>query len=288
MTETEKQKTRVYRILITGAESYVGSAVEAWLRSMPERYTVTVSDVTEDAWKNIDFSCYDVVYHVAGLVHRSIGRGTEAEYALYDKVNRKLTEDIAHKAKEGGVQQFIFMSSMSVYSGCKETCITTTTVPVAKEPYGYSKLRAEEALRHMETEAFRVVILRPPMIYGDGCKGNYPRLKRLAGRLPVFPKVRNERSMLADATLCRFVQLMIDNRESGVFFPQDKEYICTSELVERLAQEQNHRIFLVPGFGWLIRLCMHLPGKTGAVLRKLFGNLTYAQEMSSYKGGCRE
>lgn len=271
------------RVLITGADSYVGSAVEAWLRGMPERYGVTVLDVTKDTWREFDFSVYDVVYHVAGLVHRKRRLYTRKERALYDKVNTELAVDIAHKAKGSGVQQFIFMSSMSVYSGCKETCITETTIPKAKEPYGDSKQKAEAALERMETEDFRVVILRPPLIYGTGCKGNYARLERLAKSILFFPKIENKRSMLSIDNLCRFVQLMIDHRESGVFFPQDREYVNTSELVVRLAEKQRHKIILLPGLQWIIKPVSYLPGELGSMMRKVFGNYTYEQRMSEYK-----
>lgn len=270
-----------YRVLITGADSYVGSAAQAWLSTMSEHYSVTVLNVMGDAWRTFDFSRYDVVFHVAGLVHRKI-RQTKQEYSVYDRVNTKLTEEIAHKAKQSGVQQFIFMSTMSVYSGCKETCITEVTVPKAKEPYGYSKKMAEEVLLQMESETFRVVILRAPMIYGPGCKGNYQKLKALAGHIPVFPKADNIRSMLFIDTLCRFVQLMIDNKEAGVFFPQDKEYVNISELVVRLAKEQNHRICLIPGLRGFLRFVTHLPGGFGATMKKMFGDYTYAQSLSEY------
>lgn len=275
----------ICRVLITGAGSYVGSAAELWLASMPDRYCVTVLDVENDAWKLFDFSAYDVVYHVAGLVHRR-KKHTRAEKELYYAINTKLSAEVACKAKESGVRQFIFMSSMSVYSGCKESCITEDTVPLvaslAKDPYGYSKLKAEEELGRLQSDSFRVVILRAPMIYGPGCKGNYARLEWLAKRIWFFPKVDNRRSMLQIETLCRFVQFVIEEQKSGVFFPQDKEYVNTAELVVRLAAENNRKVRLIPGMTGLIRLTCHLPGM-GTTLTKLFGDYTYARTLPGYK-----
>ncbi len=271
------------RVLITGADSYIGSAVETWLKCMPAHYAVTVLDMTTDAWRDFDFSAYDVVFHVAALVHRKIRLCTKKEYALYYKVNTELAVDVANKARESGVRQFIFMSTMSVYSGCKETCITEATLPKAKGPYGSSKWKAEEALKALETDIFKMVILRPPLVYGVGCKGNYVRLKQLAGFIPFFPRVDNKRSMLHIDNLCRFVKLMIDNNESGVFFPQDKEYINTSELVYQLAKESNHKIIMIPGLGRLIKMTYCFPGGLGSTMKKLFGDYIYEYSISEYK-----
>ena len=269
------------RVLITGADSYVGSAVESWLQSIPERYCVTVLDVIDDKWRAVDFSAYDVVFHVAAIVHRRSSRAKK-EFSLYYGINTKLTEEIAKKAKDSNVRQFIFMSSMSVYSACKEKYISENTEPKAKEPYGRSKLMAEEVLKKMQTDEFQVVLLRAPMIYGDGCKGNYPRLVKLAKVCCIFPQIENKRSMLHIDGLCRFVQLMIDNRESGVFFPQDKEYINTSNLVRRIARENNHKIWMVPGLTGIIKLTYWIPCGIGTTMKKLFDDYVYEQEISKY------
>ena len=165
---------------------------------------------------------------------------------LYYKVNRDLAIEIAKKAKREGVKQFIFMSSIIVYGSSgrigERKIIDKDTKPSPVDFYGDSKLQAEKGLRALESDIFKVVILRPPMIYGKGSKGNYPKLSKAARVLPIFPDIDNERSMLHIDNLCEFIKLMIDNEESGVFFPQNKEYVKTSEMVKLIADVQGRKV----------------------------------------------
>ena len=121
------------------------------------------------------------------------------------------------------------------------------------------------------------------MIYGKGSKGNYPLLAKLALKLPLFPRVRNERSMLYIENLCEFVRLMIENEESGTFFPQNSEYSNTSELVKMIADAHGKKIKLVSGFTWLLKIMSHFT----ALVNKAFGNLTYEKSISEYKENYR-
>lgn len=270
-------------ILITGANSYVGMAVEKWLVQFGDRYKIDTLDMLEDIWKYTDFSKYDVVYHVAGIAHADVGKVTEEQKQLYYKVNTELTLEVAKKAKEAGVKQFIFMSSMIVYSGCNEKIITKQTEPKPLNFYGDSKWQADQQLQKLNSETFRVVVLRPPMIYGKGSKGNYPELAKLASKLPIFPIVKNRRSMLHVDNLCQFVKLMIDNEESGVFFPQNAEYTNTSDMVQMIANVKGHCIIMVPGMNWAVKLLALVPGKIGGLATKAFGDSAYEMNMSEYK-----
>ncbi len=271
------------KILITGANSYIGESIKCWLGQEINQYTICTLDMLDENWKEFSFSEYDVVFHVAGIAHADVGNVSEERRQLYYEVNTKLAVEVAQKAKKEGVRQLIFMSSMIVYSGCKETYITTGTVPVPLNFYGDSKWQADQRLREMETEAFKVVVIRPPMIYGKGSKGNYPELVKLATKLPFFPYVKNKRSMLYIDNLCQFIKLMIDNEESGVFFPQNREYTVTSEMVRLISKAKGHRIFIIHGFGWVVHLLMKCPGKVGVLAQKAFGDSAYDMQMSEYK-----
>lgn len=280
----EKDEAEKYKkVLITGAGSYVGVSVEKWLLRQPSKYKVDSLDMLSDAWKVHDFSEYDVVFHVAGIAHSDVVSVTEEQKALYYSVNTELAVDVAQKAKEAGVKQFIFMSSMIVYSGCKERIITKETDPQPLNFYGDSKWQADKKIREMESEGFRVVVLRPPMIYGKDSKGNYPLLAKLAVKLPVFPIVKNKRSMLHIDNLCEFVKLMIDNEESGVFFPQNREFSNTSDMVQLIAKMKGHQIVMIPGTNMATKLMGRLPGKIGKLASKAFGDSAYDMEMSEYK-----
>ena len=282
-TEESEKGRRKKKILITGSGSYVGTSVEAWLKQWPEYYQVDTLDMRTQTWRTHDFSTYDVVYHVAGIAHADVGQVTEEEKKQYYRVNTDLAVETAEKAKKEGVQQFLFMSSMIVYSGCREKKITKNTIPKPLNFYGDSKWQADQKIQALADERFKVVVLRPPMIYGKGSKGNYPQLAKLAGKLPAFPIVHNQRSMLYIENLAQFVKRMIDNEETGVFFPQNEQYINTSDLVQMIAMVKGHRLVMVPATGWIIRLMKKIPGKIGTLTGKAFGDSVYDMQMSEYK-----
>lgn len=279
----ESESKKIKNILITGANSYIGVSVENWLNKIPGKYVIDTLDMMGDDWKKYDFSKYDVVYHVAGIAHADVGNVSDEQKQLYYKVNTDLAVEVAEKAKQSGVKQFIFMSSMIVYSGCEEEIITINTEPKPLNFYGDSKWQADQKIRELSEDNFKVVVIRPPMIYGKGSKGNYPELAKLAEKLPIFPIVKNKRSMLYIDNLCQFVKLMIDNEEVGIFFPQNEEYTNTSDMVQIIAEVKGHRIIMLPFSNIPIKLIKKVPGKIGQLATKAFGNSMYDRSMSAYK-----
>lgn len=264
------------RVLITGKNSYIGTSLENWLMREPDKYKVDTVDMKDGSWKEKDFSLYDVVFHVAGIAHVSSDPKMED---IYYKVNRDLTIETAEKAKAEGVKQFIFMSSIIVYgdSSSSKRVIDRNTVPTPSNFYGNSKLQAEEGIKYLETDEFKIVVLRPPMIYGKGSKGNYPRLANMAKKIPVFPDIDNERSMLHIDNLCEFIKVMIDHEETGLYFPQNKEYVKTSELVKTIAEVHGKKIMMTMIFNPVLRLMFGI-----GIVNKVFGNLVYEKSMSDY------
>ena len=271
------------RILITGANSYIGTSFEAYLKKWPDKYAVDTVDMIDGTWRQKDFSAYDSVYHVAGIAHSDSGKISEDKEKLYYSVNTDLTIETAKKAKCEGVRQFIFMSSAIVYGNSapigKKKCITRDTPVDPANCYGDSKVQAEDGLRELEDDNFKVVILRPPMIYGKGSKGNYPLLSKLSQKMPIFPYVDNCRSMLYIENLMEFVRLMIENEESGIFWPQNSQYSNTSELVKQIGDAHGKKIHLMKGFTWALKLV----GVFTGLVNKAFGSLYYDQELSQYK-----
>lgn len=251
------------------------------MAQFPE-YIVDMISVRDGTWRKIDFSGYDAIFHVAGIAHMNVEKVSRKQCDLYYKINTKLTVVLAEKAKLEGVKQFIFMSSASVYGDGaiigKNKIITVSTMPFPSNIYGDSKLKAEEELRKLESNLFKVVILRPPMIYGKGCKGNYVTLSKLAKKLPVFPKVENQRSMLYVGNLVEFVRLMVENEESGIFWPCNKEYSNTSKLVKMIAAAHGRKILLIPGCGWMLKLLRYVSGSVD----KAFGNFVYEPHLGDY------
>lgn len=268
-------------VLITGAHSYVGTHVESFLAKWPERYSVDTLDMVGDSWRAFDFSGYDVVYHVAGIAHADIGTVSEGQKQLYYDVNTTLAVETAERAKASGVGQFILMSSMIIYGNAER--IDATTEPNPSNFYGDSKWQADKAIRSLGDDRFKVVVLRPPMIYGRGSKGNYPVLSQIARNVPIFPRSINRRSILYIDNLCNFVKLMIDNEESGIFFPQNSELVSTSQIVRSIAAAHGRRIAISNALAPVTFLGKMAPGKAGNLSRKAFGTSMYSLEMSRYK-----
>ena len=275
------------KILITGKDSYIGVSFENYIRQF-DGYSVETVDMIDGSWRNMSFAQYDVVFHVAGIAHSDFGKISEERKSIYYKVNTDLAIETAEKAKAEGVKQFVFMSSASVYGESapigKIKRITKDTQPSPANYYGDSKVQAEKGLELLKDGDFKIVVLRPPMIYGENCKGNYPTLSKFAKKLPIFPYVKNERSMLYVGNLTEFIKLMIDNNEDGVFFPQNAEYTNTSELVKLISQVHDKHLLLVKGFSWALKIMSKFTG----LVNKAFGNLTYDMALSEYKCNYRK
>lgn len=261
------------KILITGKNSYVGNSFEKWLENYPGEYEVDKISLRDRSWKDEDFSSYDVVLHAAGIAHR---KETDQNRDLYYEVNRDLTYEVAKKAKDEGASQFIFLSSMSVY-GIETGVISRNTIPQPKSNYGKSKLEAEELIKPLNDDTFKVVILRPPMIYGKGCKGNYVRLSKLAVKSPLFPDIDNKRSMIFINNLSELIRLLIDDSKAGLFFPQNNDYVRTSNMVKEIAKANGKNIKLTSIFNPVIKLM------DTTLINKVFGDLVYEQSISRYE-----
>lgn len=272
------------KVLITGANSYIGTSFENYIKSnFSEKYEVSSIDMIDGSWREKSFAGYDVVYHVAGIAHSDSGKISAEKEKLYRSVNTDLTVETAKKAKVDGVKQFIFMSSAIVYGDSapigKTKVITKDTPSNPANCYGDSKVQAELGILPLQDDSFKVCVLRPPMIYGKGSKGNFPTLEKFAKKLPLFPYVKNARSMLYIGNLVEFVRLMIENEEQGIFWPQNKEYSNTSELIREIGKANGKKVRLVKGLGWALKIMSHLTG----LVNKAFGNLSYDMSLSEYK-----
>ena len=266
------------KILITGTNSYIGMSFENWVSQWPDEYSVETVDMIDGSWREKSFAGYDVVFHVAGIAHVS---ADPAKESLYYKVNRDLAIETAQKAKNDGVRQFIFMSSMIVYGKDEpagtQKIITLDTPPAPSDFYGNSKLEADLAIQKMADMDFAVSIMRPPVIYGPGCKGNFPRLIDLAKRTFIFPGINNFRSMLYIDNLCEFLRIIIDNRKTGIFFPQNKEYVSTRDVIVEYRKQTGKSTLLLPFPDFLVSLMSGID-----VFNKAFGTKIYDKKISEF------
>lgn len=286
--DTDTQK----KVLITGAGSYIGETFRMYAKEHYDALIIDTVDMLDPSWREMDFSKYDIVYHVAGLAHADVGHVDDATKAKYYAVNTDLTVEVCKKAKAEGVKEFIFMSSMIVYGDSapygKRKVIDERTVPSPANFYGDSKLQADVAVRDLADDKFKVIVLRPPMIYGKGSKGNYPTLAKLAKKLPVFPDVDNERSMLHIDNLCEFlcqVMLVREIKENAVvLIPQNAEWTKTSEMVKEIARVTGKKITELKIMRPMVAFGGKMPGKIGGLVNKAFGNNCYAHRISTYSG----
>ena len=273
------------KVLITGANSYIGTSFEAWAKEKyPEEFEIDTIDMVDGSWRETSFAGYDAVFHVAGIAHADVGHVSEERKAFYYKINRDLAIETAQKAKRDGVKQFVFMSSMIVYGESaglgKRKVVTRNTKPHPANFYGDSKWQADKGVRKLADDSFHVAVLRPPMIYGKGSKGNYPLLAKMARKLPVFPDIQNERSMLYIGNLCEFLCLLMKSGDGGIYFPQNAEYVRTSEMVRLIAKTAGHRIWITRLLNLAVWVAGKIPGKVSGMVNKAFGNMIYDMTMS--------
>lgn len=266
------------RVLITGKGSYIGRKLKTWLENTGE-IIVDELDMLNPDWVNCDFTPYDTVIHVAAIVHK---KDKKIPWATYYEVNANLPVRVAKKAKESHVEQFIFFSTMAVYGQNKKlpygNIIDDKTLLNPKNFYGRSKLEAEKKLKKLNSKDFKVSIVRPPNILGYGCPGNYVNFFiKIAKLTPVFPKVyeNSKQSFLYIDNLCKFIYILMNNRKSGIFHPQDGEGFSTFELVSEMANVLHKQIYFSVTLGKVIRFFSKIP-----IIIKVFGGVSYSSFLS--------
>lgn len=275
-------KTRSVKVLITGAESYIGKSFEAYAHEYYSTLSIDTLDMRVDNWRDYDFSQYDTVLHVAGIAHVDIEHVDDTTKDQYYAVNTDLAIETARKAKNAGVKQFLFMSSMIIYGGAEY--VNETVIPAPKNFYGDSKWRADKGVRELQSDEFHVAVLRLPMIYGKGSKGNYQRLAKIARKTPVFPDYENKRSMLYIVNLCEFVAKLICSGEGGIYFPQNDVYSNTSRIVKLIGDATDSPVHLTKFLSPIVRIAFHAPRTVNDLAKKAFGNSYYDKKLSIYEG----
>jgi len=238
------------QVLIVGANSYIGTRFATYSAA---QFDITCICARNQNWDSVDMSGFDSVLHVAGIAHK---KQTHQLKTQYFQVNRDLVETVAKKAKDDGVRQFIFISTMAVHSAKPD------------DFYAHSKLQAEKLLDKLREDDFQVAVVRPPMVYGPGCKGNFTKLAALIRRTLIFPKIKNARSMIYIDNLCAFLCQIIETDLGGLFHPQNKAYNCTTQMVQLIAKYQRKKIYTTRLFNWLIYLLMPFI----STLEKLFAS----------------
>ena len=269
------------KILIIGKNSYIGNHIDEWLTKY-EHEVVQLDLLTED-WKNYDYSSFNAIVHVAGIVHQPNCK----DWELYKRVNTDIPAKIATMAKEQGVKHYIYFSTMGVYQADKKlgASVIDENTPLlsnSKSLYGKSKLMAEEALSKLQNEGFSVAFVRPPSVYGKGCKGGYiTGFKKIAQMLPVIPRAYENacQSFIYIDNLSECVRLIVENHLGGVFCPQDDEIPNANRLLEVICKGIGKTYRSSRLLGICLQLLSFIP-----LVKKAYGGIEYSRTLSDIAG----
>lgn len=265
------------KVLIVGKDSYIGNHIDEWLKK--HKHKVTQLDVLNDSWREYDYSSFDSIIHVAGIVHRPNCQ----DWELYKKVNADMPVAIANIAKTQGVRQYIFLSSMGIYGKKKElhsNIIDIDTIPSPNSMYGRSKLMAEEGLKKLQDKNFNVVCIRPPSVYGKGCKGGYiSGFASIVRKIPFIPIAYEnvKQSFLYVENLAELVRILLERRWSGTFCPQDDKAVSANELLKAIANGMGVKKHGSRVLGYCVHLLSFL-----SIVKKAYGGIEYSKSLSTF------
>jgi UDP-N-acetyl-alpha-D-quinovosamine dehydrogenase len=277
-------------LLVTGASGFVGRALcdslaasgrapRRGLRRSPAGTpdAIGVGDIGPDTQWASALDGVRCVVHLAARTH--VLRESAADpLAEYRRINVLGTERLAREAAAAGVRRFVFLSSVKV-NGERTAAnpYAEDDTPRPEDAYGVSKLEAEQALARLAAETrLEVVVLRPPLIYGPGVKGNFLRLMDVVARGVPLPlaSVANRRSLIYVGNLVEAITRAIDAPQAAgrTYLVSDGEDVSTPELLRGIARAlgARSRIFSCPPL--LLRIAGRLSGR-GAEIARLTGSL---------------
>lgn len=281
------------RILITGATGFVGRhlcvqarqsglSVRACVRRIKQPIEdvnlAEVGDITSQTDWAKALSGVDVVIHLAARAHVMTETSVDPLSEFY-RTNAEGTENLARQAAHAGVKRFVYVSSIKVNG--EETNnnrpYTEADVPAPQDPYGVSKWAAEQVLRRIAQETgLKTVVLRPPLIYGPGVKGNFlSMLHALKRRLPLpLGAIQNQRDLLYIGNLTDALLLCATHPAAvgQTYLLSDGEAISTPELLHKLAATLGTQAHIFPFPPSLLKLAGRILGKSSQIDR-LLGSL---------------
>ena len=281
-------------ILLTGSTGFVGTNLA---KTLLLKTGLIVKSVVRRAANKSDGLCFEVgeinaltdytlalnnttvVVHCAARVH-IMNNSSSEPLSEFRAVNTEGTLNLARQAAEASVKRFIFLSSIKVNgeSTSRRAPFTAFDRRLPEDPYGVSKSEAEEQLLALGKETgMDIVIIRPPLVYGEGVKANFASLIKLVGKgfpLPFRAIDRNQRSLVSVYNLVDLIKVCIDHPKAAnqVFLVSDDNDLSTSQMVVLMAKAQGKANLSVPVPAW----CFRLAGKVfkkDAVVDRLVGSL---------------
>lgn len=281
--------SRAQTPLITGAAGFVGSALVVALRDRALRRVlrqpaaeartcdVVVGDIAPDTDWSTALEGVDCVVHLAARTHVMEERAADP-LATYRRINVDATRNLARQAAMAGVRRFVFLSSIKVNGEFTTTRpFSEHDVPRPLDTYGITKCDAEAVLQQIGNETgMEIVILRPPLVYGPGVKGNFLRLLQAVAHGTPLPlaSIENRRSLVYVGNLVDAIITCMDSPAAAgkIWLVSDGEEVSTPALIRKLAAAMNQSPRLLPCPPVLLQLVGALIGKHAAVSR-LTGSL---------------
>jgi nucleoside-diphosphate-sugar epimerase len=282
------------KILVTGSSGYIGRALVSSLMQQNFNISIAVRQKTNlfpdtvkqfvvgDFESNPDFSAslaeVDCVIHLAGRAH-VIDKAKASILDEFRKINTELTLNLAKQAVTAKVERFIFLSSIRVNGNQNNQPFLEIDTPNPQEPYAISKYEAEQSLLNLaKNSSLEVVIIRPPLVYGNNAPGNFGRLIKWASSKFMLPlplgAVNNTRSMIAIDNLVSFIITCALHPKSAneIFLISDNDTLSTTQLLKKIAKAFNKKALLLPiPVSWMIVVAKLLGKEANAV--RLFSSL---------------
>ncbi len=231
------------KILVTGANGFVGTR---FLKYNKDQFIIETISLRNNDWLKKNFSHIDAVVHLAGKAHEM----QKVDDQIYFDINYELTKAFFEKIKSDGVKHFIYFSSTKVYGDGEYDNLSEQSPCNPTDAYGKSKLQAEQFLSLQNSVL--VSIVRPPLIYGPGVKGNMQKIMELCNSnkpLP-FANINNKRSMVYVDNLIELINSIVFQKKTGVFVAGDATPLSTKTLVTEIrnALGKKRNLFSIPNF----------------------------------------
>jgi len=256
------------KILIIGKNSFIGKSFSSFLSKRIDIKYDSIS-LRDDSWKFIDFKQYDCILYLVSIVHINENK---VKFNEYIKINQFLLRDVASKANIANVKKFIFVSSSAVFGNMKKIFPNSIPNPVSK--YGLSKLIAEnELIDIFKNSITQLTIIRPPMIYGKGAKGNPALIEHIAKYLMFFPDTKNRKSFINIDTLNDFILDAALKKQPLYLHPSDPFFMSTFELFKFYRKINNKHSIRLILLGRIIRFFLFVK-----IVDKIFGSQYYSIE----------
>ena len=267
-------------VLVTGANGFVGRHLSPTLEhdgwrvrrvargASGQESDVVIGDIGPETDWRAALAGVDAVVHLAARVHHP---NDKHNYELYRNLNVEGTLRLARSAIDAGVRQFIFVSTVLVYGRSNDgrSSFSENDTLTPSGLYGRSKAEAEAGLKLLASGSqMNVTVVRPPMVYGSGAKGNFASLvKAIKMGIPLpFAAIRNHRAFISVQNLASFISWRLSNPAGkfDVFLIADAEQVSTPDFINRLAVASGERANLFPAPSLLLSMLLRVSGRSEA------------------------